>query len=207
MYVFRGVQYIGTQNLDFIKDILQDDTEAESAVTYGEDVIGDWAGSSAAGTEKPTAYGWSASTDKIPWNTAGGGGGVRYETATHNVENDNAYTGRFMTIRWDGNEISNATYFYPVVLEANTNYDFSLLYEYWSNATSSRSMTIGISTSNNVSGIYDSQTFILLQRHKSYDLPVLFLPRKKPVLITLPFRTMGNVWHCRAIVEEFYLYK
>ena len=25
-----------------------------------------------------------------------------------------------MTIRWDGNEISNATYFYPVVLEANT---------------------------------------------------------------------------------------
>jgi hypothetical protein len=159
VHVFRGVQYIGTQNLDFIKDILQDDTEAESAVTYGEDVIGDWAGSSAAGTEKPTAYGWSASTDKIPWNTAGGGGGVRYETATHNVENDNAYTGRFMTIRWDGNEISNATYFYPVVLEANTNYDFSLLYEYWSNATSSRSMTIGISTSNNVSGIYDSQTF------------------------------------------------
>jgi hypothetical protein len=159
VHVFRGVQYIGTQQLDFIKEIQEDDTEAESAGTYGQDVIGNWAGPSGTGTGMPTAYGWSSSPVNAPWNTAGGGSGVRYETATHSVEGQTAYNGRFMTIRWDSDDLLSTHYFYKVSLEANTTYDFSLLYEYWSNASSSQPMTIGISTTNNASGIYDSKTF------------------------------------------------
>lgn len=104
------MQFLGTRDADFIKEIQSDDTEGEVSGTYGANVIANWAGPSEAGSGMPTEYGWSASAT-VPWNVAAGGGGVRYENVTHNIEGGGSYTGRFMTIRWDGSAYSSATYF------------------------------------------------------------------------------------------------
>lgn len=159
VYIYRGLNYLGVRDATMIKEIQPDNTEAETAGTYGENVMANWAGPSGTGTAQPTTYGWSASV-AVPWNVAGGGGGVRYETATHNMEGGGSYTGRFMTIRWDGGTISSATYFYPVTLDANKTYEFSFLYEYWSNATSAQTITVGVSKSASAAGIFQSTPFV-----------------------------------------------
>lgn len=159
VHIYRGMQFLGTRDADFIKEIQADDTEAETSGVYGANVMANWAGPSEAGNGMPTEYGWSASA-AVPWNVAAGGGGVRYENVTHNIEGGGSYTGRFMTIRWDGSTISSATYFYPVTLEANKTYEFSFLYEYWSNATTAQTMTVGVSKTATAAGIYDSKPFV-----------------------------------------------
>ncbi len=107
----------------------------------------------------PTLYGWSASSASIPWNTAGTPGGVRYEQVAHALEAGGTFAGRLMTIRWDNSAYANATYFYPVILEANTTYELSFLYEYWANASGTQVITAGISTDANAAGRYHSQSF------------------------------------------------
>lgn len=159
VYIYRGLNYVGVRDATMIKEIQTTDIEGEIAGTYGENVMANWAGPSGTGTAMPTTYGWSASAS-VPWNVAGGGGGVRYETATHNIEGGGSYNGRFMTIRWDGSSISSATYFYPVTLEANKTYEFSFLYEYWSNATSAQTITVGVSKSATAAGIFQSTPFV-----------------------------------------------
>lgn len=159
VHIYRGMQFLGTRDADFIKEIQSDDTEAEVSGTYGANVMANWAGPSEAGSGMPTEYGWSASAT-VPWNVAAGGGGVRYENVTHNIEGGGSYTGRFMTIRWDGSAYSSATYFYPVTLEANKTYEFSFLYEYWSNATAAQTMTVGVSKTATAAGIFESKAFV-----------------------------------------------
>ncbi|MDL2241378.1 T9SS type A sorting domain-containing protein, partial [Bacteroidales bacterium OttesenSCG-928-L03] len=159
VHIYRDKDYIGTKELDYLKEIQADDTEAESAGTYGTDIIGEWAGANQAGTGMPTAYGW-ACTASAPWNTAGSGSGVRYLDNQNHTYGNGKYNGRLMTIRWDSDELLTAYYSYPVTLEGYTAYEFSLLYELWANAAAGVSMTVGISTTRNASGLIDSKTFV-----------------------------------------------
>lgn len=159
VHVYRGLDFLGTRDANFIKDIQSNDVESEVSGAYGMDVMSNWAGPSGTGSGMPTEYGWSASAT-VPWNVAGGGGGVRYETVTHNRDGGGSFSGRLMTIRWDGSGYSTATYFYPVTLEANTTYEFSFLYEYWANATAAQTMTVGVSRTATAGSAYDSQAFV-----------------------------------------------
>ncbi len=159
VHVYRGLQFLGTRDAVFIKDIKTDGTETDVSGTYGANTMSNWAGPSGTGTATPTTYGWSASVT-VPWNTAGGGSGVRYESVNHAMEGGGTYSGRLMTIRWDGSSISTATYFYPVTLEANKTYEFSFLYEYWSNATTAQTMTVGVSKTASATGIFDNKQFV-----------------------------------------------
>ncbi|NDW19148.1 hypothetical protein D0T53_09515 [Dysgonomonas sp. 216] len=159
VYVYCGQEYLGATTIEDIKNIQADDTETEPTASYGNDIMPEWAGPNALGSAKPTEYGWSASASDIPWNAVGGMG-VRYENVTHNLENGGSFTGRLMTIRWDATSYASATYFYPVTLEANTVYELSFLYECWANATSTASITTGISQAKDATGIYKSETHI-----------------------------------------------
>ncbi len=159
VHIYRGKNFLGTRDAVFIKDIKVDGTETEVSGTYGMNTMSNWAGPSGTGTALPTTYGWSASV-AVPWNTAGGGSGVRYENVNHAMESGGTFSGRLMTIRWDGSSISSATYFYPVTLEANKTYEFSFLYEYWSNATTVQTITVGVSKTAAASGIFVSKPFV-----------------------------------------------
>lgn len=159
VHIYREKEYIGTRDLVLIKDIQANDQEAEVAGTFGADIMGAWAGPNGTGTAAPTAYGWS-STIAVPWNVVGGGSGVRYEQVTHALEAGGTFSGRLMTIRWDGAPIASAVYMYPVTLEANSTYELSFLYEYWSNATSAQTITAGISKNNTAADIYNTQNFV-----------------------------------------------
>lgn len=158
--VYSDQEYVGSTSLAMIGDIQADDTEVAAVPTYGPEAIGEWAGPDGAGAGKPTDYGWSATTTSIPWQTAGYPGGVRYEEVTHQLEAGGSFTGRLMTIRWDAGSYSSATYFYPLTLAANTSYELSFLYEYWSNASSAQTITVGISSAANAANRYHSQPFI-----------------------------------------------
>jgi len=158
--VYQGQTYVGSTDLAMIGDIGADDTEQAATPAFGPEAMSGWAGPDGAGTGKPTDYGWSASSASIPWNTAGYPGGVRYEQVTHQLEAGGSFTGRLMTIRWDAGAYSSASYFYPVTLAANTTYELSFLYEYWSNASSAQTITVGISTAANAANRYHSQAFL-----------------------------------------------
>lgn len=157
--VYSDQEYVGSTSLAMIDDIQADDTEVAAAPAYGSEAMGEWAGPAGAGAGKPTEYGWSATTTSIPWQTAGYPGGVRYEQVTHQLEAGGSFTGRLMTIRWDAGSYSSATYFYPVTLAATTAYELSFLYEYWSNATGTQTMTVGVATANSAASRYHSQAF------------------------------------------------
>ncbi len=155
VYVFCEKELIAICDLADIKEIQADDTEAAVAGTYGDDVIGTWSGSGL-----PTAYGWSATSSDVPWNTADGGSGVRYQDASdHSYEDGTPYSGQLLTIRWDNNAYSSATYFYPVTLEANTTYSFDFVYEYWGSASSAQTLTVGVATSAAAADVYTSQSY------------------------------------------------
>lgn len=159
VYVYQQQHFLGSTGLTMIGDIQPDNSESVAQAAYGNEKMSNWAGPSGAGTGKPTDYGWSSSSASIPWNFAGYAGGVRYEDVTHALDGGGSFTGRLMTIRWDAGAYSSASYFYPVSLEANTNYELSFLYEYWANASSAQPLTVGVSTSANVANQYASKSF------------------------------------------------
>lgn len=170
VHIFRDQEFIATRDATFIHDILDNDQESLSAGTFGPNVIGNWAGPSGLGTAMPTAYGWTSTGATVPWNSANGTSGVRYldiTSATVPVHwlNSTAYTGRLLTLRWDGALGSNV-YYYPVNLEANTTYEFSMVYEHWNNGPIGAPITVGISKTATASGIYDSSTFPTVERNR-----------------------------------------
>lgn len=155
VYVFCEKELTAICDLADIKEIQADDTESAVAGTYGEDVIGTWSGSG-----KPTEYGWSATSSSVPWNTANGGSGVRYQDASgHSYEDGTTYDGQLLTIRWDNNAYADATYFYPVTLEANTTYSFDFVYEYWGSASTAQTLTVGVARNMAADDVYKSQSY------------------------------------------------
>ncbi|WP_455585556.1 BNR-4 repeat-containing protein [Bacteroides sp.] len=143
-FVYQGEDYITSVDLSLIGD-LNDDGEEVMPTPQITDLNLAWAGSENKGSGKPSDYGWENTVAGIAWNDANAGGGVRFmDVVSGHTYNGSAYQGRIMTIRWDG---SYGTYSFPVTLEANTSYEFSMLYEWWNNG-SPNSISVGISASS-----------------------------------------------------------
>lgn len=165
VYIYQNGKYINSERISRIKDIGDNNSEVDPTGSYGTEIIGTWAGEPENNSGKPTDYGWDA-TLEIPWNTAGSNSGVRYldvdsnSGTKHYLESGNVYEGRLMSIRWDGSSIQSAYYSYPVTLDAYTSYEFSMLYELWSNAGPGATISVGISKTKDGIGIADSKTFV-----------------------------------------------
>jgi hypothetical protein len=169
-HIYQNGAYIQSQPLSFIGDIVGGvETSNLSGYAGGPSLIPNWAGTAPNNSGKPTDYGWAGYSGTTPvsiFNTANAGSGVRYmdvsASSGSNVHtyNGSAYTGRLLYIRWDNSSITNAVYTYPVTLEANTIYDFSMLHAYISNATGSKTMTVGVGMDTTIAGRIASHTFV-----------------------------------------------
>lgn len=146
VFIYHGEEFLISAELISIGDIDEFGVENEILPNISGVAI-DWAGPNGTGSGIPTAYGWDNAVQGIAWNVANGGSGVRYldVTSGHAYEGAN-YQGRILTIRWDGDY---GTYSYPVELEANTTYDFSLLYQWWNNG-SPNSLNVAVSPSKDI---------------------------------------------------------
>jgi hypothetical protein len=165
-YIYQNGAYIETQALATIKNIA-DGVEVNS-LPYADSIslIANWAGTAPNNTGRPGDYGWSYTGTTVTnlFNTANSTSGVRYldvnaTSNTHTLDGS-VYNGRVLFIRWDNSATQNTVYNYPVSLEANTTYDFSMLHAYVSNATGSRSMTVGIGKTTSSADRIASHTFI-----------------------------------------------
>ncbi|GAB1415752.1 hypothetical protein MASR2M117_11580 [Paludibacter sp.] len=158
-YIYHGEEFISSVALSEIGDI--NESGVETATTPEVTELGlQWAGPGNTGAGKPNEYGWENSIDITAWNTANSGSGVRFldiTTSSNPVHNYNSspYTGRILTIRWDG---TYGTYSFPVTLEANSSYEFSMYYEWWNNG-SPTSISVGISQTKNTSDITEIKSF------------------------------------------------
>ncbi|MEI6946458.1 glycosyl hydrolase [Paraflavisolibacter sp. H34] len=170
VYLYQNGLYLQTFPLAAIKDIAAGvETSNLLNTTKGANLISNWAGGTTTGTlSKPSDFGWqlnpanttlfatanstTAGTSRLmDVNTSSGGNLHTLNGAT--------YTGRLLFVRWDNNALASTVYAYPVTLEANTTYDFSMLTGYISNATSGTTLTVGIGTNNTTAGRLSSKTF------------------------------------------------
>jgi len=169
-HIYQNGAYILSQPLSVIGDIVGGvETSDLSSYAGGPSLIPNWAGTAPNNTGKPTDYGWAGYSGTTPvtiFNTANAGSGIRYMDVSASsgsnlhTYNGSTYTGRLLYIRWDNNSITNAVYTYPVTLEANTIYDFSMLHAYISNATGSKTITVGVGPDTTVAGRIASHTFV-----------------------------------------------
>ncbi len=110
-------------------------------------------------TSYPNNYGWNLTVGSF--NYANASSGVRYiDVTSGHTYSGSTYSGRLLMVRWDGSGSTSLTsvYSYPVVLEANTRYQFSWIYEWWNNA-SSPELTVNISTDKAGNTAIASQVF------------------------------------------------
>jgi hypothetical protein len=166
-HIYQNGAYIQSRSFTTIKDIAGG-VEIEDTSTAGPNQVPGWAGSPGNNSGTPASYGWSyhGTTVTNLFNTANAGSGVRYmdinASSGSNVHtyNGTAYAGRLLYIRWDNSATQNTVYRYPVMLEANTTYEFSWLHAYINNAgTGPRTMTVGIGKDTSATGRISSRTF------------------------------------------------
>lgn len=169
-HIYQNGAYIETQPLAAIKDIAGGVESNQLLNTVkGPTLIPDWAGTPSNNSGKPDAYGWAytgtTSTTLFAAANSTTAGTSRYMDVSASsggnlhTYNGATYTGRLLYVRWDGNGIQNTVYSYPVTLEANTTYDFSMLHAYISNATGSRTITVGVGQTTATSGRIASYVF------------------------------------------------
>jgi hypothetical protein len=156
VYCFCNERYIAEKELaEWIGDMDVFGQELSQPQQDSENKVVGWAGTDDDNSGTPTHYGW-ACTASAPWNTANGNSGVRYmDVKSGHSLNGSLYSGRLMTVRWDDTGLYGAYYYFPVVLDANTAYHFSFLYEWWSNSPGS--ITAAVSSAPNISGITASE--------------------------------------------------
>ena len=165
-HIYQNGAYIETQALADIKDIANG-TEVTNVSNFTTpSLIPNWAGIAPNNTGKPSDYGWGYTGTTVTnlFSTANGTSGSRYTDVsatvnTHTLDGS-TYNGRLLFIRWDGSTIQNTVYNYPVRLEANTTYDFSMLHAYFTNATSGKSITVGIGKTTSSADRIASHTFV-----------------------------------------------
>lgn len=162
VHIYQNGYYMATRNLAPVYDVVGD-AEVDP-FEKGDNMLAGWAGTEGSRSGAPTDYGWTTAGGAPPFSAANGTSGVRYidineEHANKHTLDGVAYSGRIMFIRWDGSGYSAAQYIYPVTLEAGSTYMFSMLHAYWSNATGSKNITVGVSQSSDGDGAIASQTF------------------------------------------------
>ncbi|BAV05333.1 hypothetical protein FLA_1340 [Filimonas lacunae] len=150
-HIYQNGAYIQSQPLTTIKDIVGG-VEADVSNLYlpGSNLAPGWAGVTGNFTGAPDSYGWAYNgiANTGLFTTANSTSGVRYMDVSASVNthtyNGTTYNGRLLFLRWDGSDIQSTCYTLPVMLEANTTYDFSMLFAYFSNATGGTAITAGI---------------------------------------------------------------
>lgn len=165
-HIYQNGVYLQTIQLSTIYDIVGglENNELPGEI-LGTNYISEWAGTNSDNSGKPSDYGWGLenSTANI-FNTANAGSGVRYIDVNENssikiTNNGVLYTGRIMFIRWDSDALSEAIYTFPVTLEANTVYNFSMLHGYWANAKGSKSVTVSIGQTSEPENAFAAHEF------------------------------------------------
>ena len=101
-----------------------------------QNLIAGWSGNGVTGDlSKPNLVGWTnTSYASIPWSTANSSGGCRFRDAgtgytagTFTNEADGSVNdGRQLMLRYDGGAYSASIYGFPVELEANKSYTFTV---------------------------------------------------------------------------------
>jgi hypothetical protein len=164
-YIYQNGAYIETQPLSAIKDIANGVEVSDPPYTGSPSLMSNWAGTAPNNTGRPSDYGWGYTGTTVTnlFNVANGTSGVRYTDVnatvnTHTLDGA-TYNGRLLFLRWDGSTTQNTVFNYPVTLEANTNYDFSMLHAYFSNSTGGRSMTVGVGKTTAVTDRLAAHTF------------------------------------------------
>lgn len=171
VYIYQDALFLSSETLTNIGDINDSDEEFFDFTYNNNDIIGEWAGTNISGKGKPTEYGWSNSAIQLSdglWQIANAGSGVRFidvegKNPIHTLDG-NTYSGRLLTIRYEGN-LASSVFSYPVTLEANSNYEFSFIYEHWNNGEIGAQLTSGISTSRTSTGIFDSKSFTTVAKN------------------------------------------
>lgn len=173
-HIYQGTDYITSVDLSLIGDLDGNNEEVMPSPQITDMNLA-WAGSGNKGAGKPSDYGWANAITGIPWNDANAGGGVRFMDVTSGHTYKGAtYQGRIMTIRWDG---SYGTYSFPVTLEANTSYEFSMLYEWWNNG-SPNSVSVGISPSRDASEQINVKSFSTASKNTLQKATFTFTSRE-----------------------------
>lgn len=167
-HIYQNGAYLQTQPVSTIKDIANGaETDQLSDTATGPNLVANWAGT-LPNTGKPSDYGWllnPASTTLFAAANSTTAGTSRYldlnASSGGNLHtlNGATYVGRVLYVRWDNSAIANTVYSYPVTLDSNTTYDFSMLFAYVSNGTVGSSLTVGIGTTTATSGRIATKTF------------------------------------------------
>ncbi len=120
-----------------------------------QNLIAGWSGNGVTGDlSKPNLVGWTNTNyASIPWNTANASGGCRFRDAgvgftsgTFTNEVDGSVNdGRQLMLRYDGGAYSASIYGFPVELEANKSYTFTVDFLIGGSATAPKTLTIGAS--------------------------------------------------------------
>ena len=169
-HIYQNGAYIQSQPLSTVKDIVNGvETDVLQNTVQGPTLISNWAGTAPNNMGYPSDYGWAynGTTSTTLFSTANStvAGTSRYMDVSASsgsnlhTYNGATYTGRVLYIRWDGSSIQNTVYTYPVTLEANTTYNFSMLHAYISNATGGKNITVGIGQTTATSGRIVSHVF------------------------------------------------
>lgn len=126
-----------------------------------QNLLNGWDGNGVTGDlSKPNDAGWLNTTTSVPWNTANAGGGCRFRDAgvgftagTFTNETDASVNdARHLMLRYDNSAYSASIYAYPATLEANTTYEFTMDFLCGGSATPPKNMTIGASSTPNMTG-------------------------------------------------------
>ena len=138
-----------------------------------QNLLSGWDGNGVTGDlSKPSDVGWlnAPATTANLWNVANGSSGCRFRDSgvsggytANSVSYENAattyLTSRYLMVRWDNSAYSTSYYAYPVTLQANTSYTFTMDYFYGGSGSAGLTLTAGISTTVDKTGQLSSSTF------------------------------------------------
>lgn len=183
VHIYKGTDFLASKPLADVEPLNED-----GAAYVFTPVALNWAGAEGENNlgvgdnSKYTDYGWSNTVSTVSYNVANGSGGLRYMDVTSgHTYNGKTYAGRIMILRWDG---TYGTFTFPVTLEPNTSYEFSMLGEYWNNTQTT--MTVGIDTTR---GTGDDNTGAIATAIKSEVLT--FGNNNALQKYTIPFTTLS----------------
>ncbi|MES2777228.1 MAG: glycosyl hydrolase [Bacteroidota bacterium] len=169
-HIYQNGSYLLSKPVATVKDIDAGvETDQLFNATTGPTLISNWAGTAPNNTGKPSDYGWAytGTTNTTFFAVANSttAGTCRYMDVSASsgsnlhTYNSATYIGRLLYLRWDGSATQGTVFSYPVTLEANTTYDFSMLTAYISNATGNKTMTVGIGKTVAATERYASKVF------------------------------------------------
>lgn len=134
-----------------------------------QNLIAGWSGNGVTGDlSKPNLVGWTNTKyASIPWNTANASGGCRFRDAGvgftsgtfTNESNGSVNDGRQLMLRFDNSAYVNSTYGFPVELQANKSYTFTVDFLIGGSGTAPKNLTIAASVDSANVEVLTSKVF------------------------------------------------